>query len=187
LAKEREILTTKYESEVDELRASLDAKVKSRDAKIDELESLRKLDGKQHNCELSLWRARDRKLNSGLMGLEEALHGTLPSPLPSFRSFRPLFHLLTALAGAFPNSDKATAAALEKYRTKEKIIHDKDSKAELTSRELMALVKGRLRPVAELGSDLRRAVISVFEALWPGRAVSDDIKALLKWIPLVPN
>jgi hypothetical protein len=40
LAKEWEILTAKYESEVDELRASLGAKVKSRDAKIDELESL---------------------------------------------------------------------------------------------------------------------------------------------------
>jgi hypothetical protein len=38
-AKEREILTAKYESEVDELRVSLEAKVKSRDAKIDEMES----------------------------------------------------------------------------------------------------------------------------------------------------
>jgi hypothetical protein len=35
LAKEREILSMKYESEVDELRVSLEAKVKSRDAKID--------------------------------------------------------------------------------------------------------------------------------------------------------
>jgi hypothetical protein len=45
LAKEREILAAKYESEVDELNASLCAQVKSHDAKIDELESLRKLDG----------------------------------------------------------------------------------------------------------------------------------------------
>jgi hypothetical protein len=51
----------------------------------------------------------------------------------------------------------------------------------------MALVKGRLQPVAELGSDLCQAIVSVFEALWPGRAVPDDIKTLLKWIPLVPN
>jgi hypothetical protein len=44
LAKEREILATKYDSEVDELRASLGAEVESRDAKINELETLRKLD-----------------------------------------------------------------------------------------------------------------------------------------------
>jgi hypothetical protein len=91
LAKEREILTAKYESEVDELRASLGAKVESRDAKIDELETLRRLDGEQHDKELGLWRARDRKLHAGLLGLEDALHGALPSPLPSFRSFTPFF------------------------------------------------------------------------------------------------
>jgi hypothetical protein len=187
LAKEREILTAKYESEVDELRASLGANVKSRDTKIDELESLRKLDGEQHNREISLWYARDRKLNSGLMGLEDALHGTLPSLLSSFRFFRPFLHLLIALAGAFPDSDETVMAALEKYRVEPKIVRDKDSKAKLTSGELMALVKGRLQPVAELGSDLRRAIVSVFEALWPRRAVPDDIKTLLKWILLVPN
>jgi hypothetical protein len=187
LAKEREILTVKYESEVDELSASLGAQVKSHDAKIDELESLRKLDGEQHNREISLLRARDRKLHSSLMGLEDALRGTLPSPLPSFRSFRPLLHSLIALAGTFPNSDEATTAALEKYWVEQKIVCDKDSKAELTSRELMALVKGRLQPVAELGTNLRRAVVSVFKALWPGRAVPGNIKTLLKWIPLVPN
>jgi hypothetical protein len=43
LAKEREILAAKYESEVDELCTLLDAKVKSRDTKIDELESLQSL------------------------------------------------------------------------------------------------------------------------------------------------
>jgi hypothetical protein len=144
LPKEWEILTAKYESEVDELRASLGAKIKSYDAKIDELESLRKLDVEQHDCELSLWRTWDCKLNSGLMGLGDALHGTLPSPLPSFCSFRPFLHLHIALAGAFPNSDEAATTALEKYRVEQKIIHGKDSKAELTSRELMALVKGRL-------------------------------------------
>jgi hypothetical protein len=187
LAKEREILSAKYESEVDELQTSLDAKVKSRDAKIDELESLRMLDGEQHDKELSLWRARDRKLHSGLLGLEDALHGMLPSPFLSFRSFRPFPYFLVALAGAFPDSDKAATAALEKYWEEQKIIRDKDSKAELTSGELTALVKGRLHPVAELGGDLRQAVVSVFKALWPGRAVSDDIKTLLKWIPLVSN
>jgi hypothetical protein len=57
LAKEQEILTVKYESEVDELRASLGTKVESRDAKIDELETLRRIDGEQHDNKLGLWRA----------------------------------------------------------------------------------------------------------------------------------
>jgi hypothetical protein len=152
LAKEREILTAKYGSEVDELCTLLDTKVKSRDAKIDELESLRRLDGEQHNKELGLWRARDHKLHSGLLGLEDALHGTLPSSLLSFRSFRPFPYFLVTLAGAFPDSDGAATVALEKYRVEQKIIHGKNSKAELTSGELTALVKGRLHPVAELGA-----------------------------------
>jgi hypothetical protein len=152
LAKEREILSTKYESEVDKLRVSLEAKVKSRDAKIDELESLRELDGKQHDNELGLWHARDRKLHSGLLGLEDALHGTLPSPLPSFRSFRLFPYFLVALADAFPDSDGATTAALEKYRVEQEIVHGNDPKAKLTSGELVALVKGRLHLVAELGA-----------------------------------
>jgi hypothetical protein len=187
LAKEREILTAKYESEVDGIRASLEAKVKSRNAKIDELESLRKLDGKQHDSELGLWRAWDHKLHSSLLGLEDALHGTLPSLLPSFRSFRLFPPFLVVLTEAFPDSDGAATAALEKYRVEQEIVCGNDSKAELTSGELMALVKGRLQSVAELGSNLRQAVISVFEALWPGRAVPGNIKTLLKWIPLMPN
>jgi hypothetical protein len=89
LAREQEILSAKYGSEVDELRTSLNAKVKDRDAKIDELESLQKLDGEQHDQELGGWRAQDCKLQSDLLGLEDALHGTLPSPLPGFRSFKP--------------------------------------------------------------------------------------------------
>jgi hypothetical protein len=40
LAKEQEILSAIYETEVDELRTSLDVQVKNCDAKIDELESL---------------------------------------------------------------------------------------------------------------------------------------------------
>jgi hypothetical protein len=51
----------------------------------------------------------------------------------------------------------------------------------------MALVKGRFQPVAELGSNLRQVIVSVFEALCPGRAMPDDLKTLLKWIPLMPN
>jgi hypothetical protein len=79
LAKEQEILAAKDEGEVDDLRASLGTKVKSRDAKIDELETLRRPDDKKHEAELGLWRARDRKLHAGLQGLEDALHGTFPS------------------------------------------------------------------------------------------------------------
>jgi hypothetical protein len=187
LAKEREILSVKYDSEVDELRVSLETKVKSRDAKINELESLRELDSKQHDNDLSVWRARDRKLHSGLLGLEDALHGTLLPPLPSLCFFKSFPHFLAALAGAFPDSDGAATAALEKYQAEQKIILRKDPKAKFTSRELMALVKGRLHPVAELGGELRQAVVSVFKALWPGRAVPDDIQTLLKWIPLVSN
>jgi hypothetical protein len=142
LTKERGILSAKYESEVDKLRVSLEAKVKSRDAKINELESLRGLDGKQHDNELGLWRARDRKLHFGLLGLEDALHGMLPSPLPSFRSFRPLPHFLVALAEAFPDSEGAAIASLEKYRMEQEIVPSSDPKAKLTSGELMALVKG---------------------------------------------
>jgi hypothetical protein len=76
---------------------------------------------------------------------------------------------------------------LEEYRLEQKIVPGNDPKAKLTSGELMASVKGRLHPVAELGGDLRQAVVSVFKALWPGRAVPDDIQTLLKWIPLASN
>jgi hypothetical protein len=189
LAVEREIFATKYESEVNELRVSLGAKVESRDAKINEMEALRRLDVEQHDNELGLWRARDRKLSASLRGLEDALHGMLPSPslLPSFHSFTPFPLLLVALAGAFPDSDGAATVALEECRAKQKIVRNKDSKAKLSSGELMALVKGRLQPVAEQESDLRQAIVCVFEALWPRWVVPDDIKTLLKWIPLVPN
>jgi hypothetical protein len=164
LAKEREILSAKYGSVVDELRTSLDTKVESRDAKINELESLPKLDGEQHDKELSLWHARDRKLHSGLLGLEDALHGTLPSPLPSFRSFRPFPHFLVALAEAFPDSDRAATAALEKYRVEQKIVPSNDPKAKFTSGELMALVKGRLHPVGELGANFAK-LLSLYSKL----------------------
>jgi hypothetical protein len=142
LAKEREILSAKYDIEVDELRASLESKVESRDAKISELESLRERDSKQHDTDLSAWRAWDHKLHSGLLGLEDALHGTLLPSIPSLCSFNSFPHFLAALAGAFPDSDGATTAALEKYRAEQKIVPCNDPKAKFTSGELMALVKG---------------------------------------------
>jgi hypothetical protein len=51
----------------------------------------------------------------------------------------------------------------------------------------MASIKGWLKPVAKLGSKLCQAVASVFQALWHGRVVPDNIEALLRWIPLVSN
>jgi hypothetical protein len=94
---------------------------------------------------------------------------------------------LAALAGAFPDSDKAAIAALEKYRAEQKIIPCGDPKAKLTPEELMALIKGRLHPVAKLGGELHQAVASVFKDLWPRRAVPGDTEKLLQWISLVSN
>jgi hypothetical protein len=187
LTKEREILSAKYNSEVDELRASLERKVESRDAKINALETLRALDNKQHDDDLSAWRTSDRKLHSGLLGLEDALRGALLPSLPSLCSFKPFSHFLATLVGAFPDSDEATTAALEKYQAEQKIAPCSDPEAKFTSGELMALVKGRLHPVAKLGGELRQAVASMFKDLWPRQAVPGDIQTLLKWIPLMSN
>jgi hypothetical protein len=168
LTEEREILSAKHNSEVDELRASLESKVKHRDAKISELETLRSFDSKQHDDDLSAWRAWDRKLHSGLLGLEEALCGRLLLPLPSLCFFKLFSHFLAALAGAFPDSNEAATAALEKYRAEQKVVPCSDPEDKFTSGELMALIKGRLHPVAKLGGELRQAVASVFKDLWPG-------------------
>jgi hypothetical protein len=172
---------------VDELHASLGSKVESHDAKINELKTLRKLDSERHDKEIGVWRARDRKLQSGMLGLEHAHHGTFASLFPSFCSFTLFPHSLIALAEAFPDSDRAAAAALEEYRAEQEIVPSSDPKAQLSSGELMASVKGRLHPVAGLVWDLRQAVVSVFKALWPGRAVPDGVRTLVKWIPLASN
>jgi hypothetical protein len=119
--------------------------------------------------------------------LEHALHGTFASLFPSFRFFTLFPHSLIALAEAFPDSNGAAEAALEEYRAEHEIVPNSDPKAQLSSGELMVLVKGRLHLVAGLGGDHRQAVVSIFEALWPGRAVSDGIRTLLKWIPLASN
>jgi hypothetical protein len=155
LTKEREILSAKYNNEVDEFRASLESKVESHDAKISELETLRAFDSKQHDDDLSAWRAWDHKLHSGLLGLEDALRGTLLLSLPSLYFFKLFPHFLAALAGAFPDSDEAAIAALEKYRAEQKVVPYSDLEAKFTSRELMALVKGRIHPADKLGGELR--------------------------------
>jgi hypothetical protein len=187
LAEEKRILSAKYDSEVNKLRMTLESKFESRNAQNNELETLRKLDSECHDKEIGVWRARDRRVQSGLLGLEEALRGILPFLLLISCSFTPPPHSLIAPTGAFPNSDKAATAALEEYRTEQKIIPSSDPKAELFSGELVVLAKGRLHPVAKLGGDLREAIVYVFKTLWPGRAVPSEIQALLKWIPLAPN
>jgi hypothetical protein len=55
LTEEREILSAKHNREVDELRASLESKVKNRDAKISKLETLWAFDSKQCDNDLSAW------------------------------------------------------------------------------------------------------------------------------------
>jgi hypothetical protein len=126
LAKEQGILSVKYDSEVDELRASLESKVEGRDGEINELKALRKLDSERHGKEIGIWRARDHKLQSGLLGLEHALHSILASLFPSFCSFTLFPHSLFALVESFPNSDGAAAAALEEYRAEQEIIPSSD-------------------------------------------------------------
>jgi hypothetical protein len=187
LAEEKKTLSSEFDSRVKELRATLGSEVESCGAKIDELETLRSLDSERHEKEIGVWRARDRKIQSGLLGLEEALHGILSFLLLSSCPFVPSPHSLIAFAGAFPDSNKTAAAALKEYRAKQEIIPSSDPKAELTSGELVALAKGRLHPVAKLGKDLHEAIVSVFETLWSGRAVPGEIQALLQWIPLASN
>jgi hypothetical protein len=187
LAEEKRILSAEFDSKVKELRATLGSEVERRGAQIDELETLRRLDSERHDTEIGIWRARDRKIQSGLLGLEEALRGILSFLLLSSCPFMPPPHSLIAFIGAFPDSNKAATAALKEYRAEQEIVPSGDPKAELTSGELVALAKGRLHPVAKLGKDLHEAIVSVFETLWPGRAVPGEIQALLQWIPLAPN
>jgi hypothetical protein len=187
LAEEKRILSAEFDSKANELRATLGSKVESRGTKIDELETLRRLDSERHDTEIGIWRARDRKVQSGLLGLEEALRGTLPFLLLSSFPFMLPPHSLIALAGAFPDSNETATTALKEYRVEQKIVPSSDPKAELSSGELVALAKGRLHPVAKLGRDLHKDIVSIFETLWSGRAVPSEIQALLQWIPLAAN
>jgi hypothetical protein len=187
LAEEKRILSAEFDGKVRELHATLGSEVENRDAQIAELQTLRGLDSERFEKEIGVWRARDRKVQSGLLGLEEALRGMFPVLLLGSCPFLPSSHPLTALAGAFPDSDESAAAALKEFRAEQGIVSRSDPKAELSSGELVALAKGRLHPAAKLGQDLREALVSVFEALWPGRAVPGEIRALLQWILLASN
>jgi hypothetical protein len=73
------------------------------------------------------------------------------------------------------------------FRKKYKIVHGKDSTAELSSVELAASVKGRLRAVATLGKQLRTAATSVFKTLWLGWEEPSTVSQLAQWMALVPN
>jgi hypothetical protein len=187
LAEEKKLLSAEYDGKVNELRATLGSKVESRGAQIDELQTLQGLDGERYDKEIGVWHARDRKVQSGLLGLEEALRGILLFLFLGSCPFMPSPHSLIALAGAFPDSNKSAVTALKEYRAEQKIVPSSDPEAKLSSGELVALAKGRLHPVAKLGKDLHKALIFVFETLWPGRAVPGEIQALLQWVLLTPN
>jgi hypothetical protein len=95
--------------------------------------------------------------------------------------------LLATLAGVFPDSTAAAAAAIKECWAEYNIVRPKDPKAELSLMELIASIKGRLQPVAALGSRLCGAVYSVFRTLWPGQAEPDNVDRLLLWMTLVSN
>jgi hypothetical protein len=116
LAEERKLLSAKYDGKVDKLCATLGSKVESRGTQIDEMQTLRGLDSECYEKEISIWCAHDRRVQSGLLGLEEALRGILLFLFLGSCPFIPSPHSLTALAGAFPDSDKTAAAALKEYR-----------------------------------------------------------------------
>jgi hypothetical protein len=116
LAKEKEILTAKYATEVDEFHALQDAELNKRDAKAQRLSDLRKSDHDRHAAKLGVWRARDRKFHASLQGLDHAFHGASLLSLLHFCSFASSPLSLAALAEAFPDSAKAAAAALEECR-----------------------------------------------------------------------
>jgi hypothetical protein len=113
LAEEKRILSKEFDNKMKELRTTLGSEVESHGAQIDELETLRRLDSERYDKEIGIWRARDRKVQSGLLGLEEALHGILSFLLLSSCPFMPPPHSLIALAGAFPDSNETAAAALK--------------------------------------------------------------------------
>jgi hypothetical protein len=175
LAEEKRILSVEFDSKVKELHATLGSEVENRGAQIAELQTLRGLDSERYDKEIGVWRTRDRKVQSGLLGLEEALRGILPFLFLGSCPFMPSPHSLIALAGAFPDSDETAAAALKEFRAEQKIVPSSDPKAELSSGELVALAKGRLHPATKLGKDLHEALVSVFETLWPGRALPGEI------------
>jgi hypothetical protein len=142
LVEEKRILSAEYDGKVNELRATLGGKVENRGAQIDELETLRKLDGERYDKEVGIWRARNRKVQSDLLGLEEALRGILPFLLLSSCPLMPPPYSLAVLAGAFPDSNETAAAALKEYRAEQEIVPSSDPEAELSSGELVALAKG---------------------------------------------
>jgi hypothetical protein len=95
--------------------------------------------------------------------------------------------LIAAVVEDFPDSTEAAAAAVEECQVEYHIVCPKNPKAERSTVELMASIKGRLQPVVALGSRLCSAVASVFQALWPGQAEPDTVDQLLVWMTLVSN
>jgi hypothetical protein len=162
LAKEKEILTVKYETEVDELLTSQGAEIEKRDAEIRKLADLREVDYDRHAAELGVWHVRDRKLHAGLQGLEHALDGVFPPLLLHSYFSAPFPPSFVALVEAFPSSTQDVATAVEECRAKYHIVCHDDPKAELSSEEMMASIKGQLKPVAKLGPKQHQPIAFVF-------------------------
>jgi hypothetical protein len=133
LAKEKEILAEKYATEVDELRALQNTENEKHDAEVRELADLRKSDRDRHATDLGVWRTWDRKF-----------HGASPLPLFHFCSFVLSPFSLVALVEAFPDSAGDAAAAVEECRAEYHIVRHENPKAELSSEDLMASIKGWL-------------------------------------------
>jgi hypothetical protein len=147
----------------------------------------RESDYDKHAAELGVWHTRDCKIHAGLQGLEYTLYGASLLPLFRFRSFALSPLLCVALVEAFPDSAKAAVATVEECRVEYHIVRHENPKAELSTEELMASIKGRLQLVAALGSRLLGVVPSVFQALWPGQADPNNVDRLLLWMMLVSN
>jgi hypothetical protein len=180
-------LSATYDAEVEELYMAQDAKNEERDTKLQEVMDLREADNTKYQAELGVGRGWDRKIHSVLHGLDDALLGESFHPLLHFHSLALLIFLLVILAGAFPDSSDATAIMVGKYQEEYNIIHDKDSKANLSSVELAASVKGRLQPMAAVGLQLRTAVASVFKTLWSGWKEPSTASWLVQWLKLGSN
>jgi hypothetical protein len=98
-----------------------------------------------------------------------------------------LLFSLVVPAEAFPDSSDAAAVVVEKCQQEYEIVRGKDSTTKLPSVELAASVKGRLQPVATLGTQLRITIVSVFKTLWPGWEEPSTVSRLAQWMALVPN
>jgi hypothetical protein len=144
LAEDKNIFAAKYDAEVDALCMAQDIENEKCDAKVEELIDLQESDYDKYDAELGVWHARNRKIHAGLQGMEDALNGASLLLLFCFHSFARSPFLLVALAEAFLDSAEAAVAAVEECQAEYHNVRHKNPKAELSTEELMASIKGRL-------------------------------------------